>query len=117
MPVDTARAGTGRHAPPDVVWALPLVTAGGALIAAGKLCGGPLARPVLSIGLVASGFIVATGLHLFRNRIRQATGEPGWLLAAALVVLGFAAALLCDSAGALVALDGLHAGLSVAAGN
>jgi hypothetical protein len=115
MPVDTARV-PGRHAVSDFAWALPLAIAGTALLAGGKLFGGPLALPVLSIALLAAGFAVAAGLYLLRRHVRQGASESAWLLAAALVLLGFAGALLSDGNAALIALDGMHTGLTVAAG-
>jgi hypothetical protein len=115
MPVDTARVGTERQTVSVIPWTLPLAFAGGALIAAGRLVGGPLVLPVLSLMLVAAGFLVAASLFLFRRHIRRASAEPAWLLAGALVLLGFAASLLSDSDGALVALDGMHAASTVAA--
>jgi hypothetical protein len=114
MPVDTARVGTESTAP-NFSWALPIVVIGGALVAAGRLFGGPLALPAISFGLLAAGFVVAASL-LLRRRMAQANAEPAWLLAGALVLLGFVAALLSDGDGALIALDGMHAPPTVAAG-
>ena len=115
MPVDTARLGAGSAAP-NFSWALPIVIVGGALVAAGRLFGGPLALPATSFGLLAAGFVVAASLLLFRRRTGRANREPAWLLAGALVLLGFVAALLSDGDGALIALDGMHAAPTVAAG-
>jgi hypothetical protein len=110
MPV-TARVGT------DVVGVLPLTIAGVALLAIGKFFGGPLALPMLSIALLGAGFVIAAALYFRRRSVPQQTAEPAWLIAGALVLVGFAAALLSDGDGALVALDGLHSGLTLAAGN
>jgi hypothetical protein len=113
MPVDTARLSTGSTAP-NFSWVLPIVIVAGALVAAGRLFGGPLALPAISFGLLAAGFLVATSL-LLRRRMGRAA-EPAWLFAGALVLLGFVAALLSDGDGALIALDGMHAAPTVAAG-
>lgn len=115
MPVDTARLGTGTAAP-NFSWALPIVIIAGALVAAGRLFGGPLALPALSLGLLAAGFVVAAALLLSRRRMGQANAEPAWLFAGALVLLGFVAALLSDGDGALIALNGMHPTPTVAVG-
>ena len=111
MPVDTARVGTSEHAPP-LGWILPLALGGAALLAAGRLFGGPLVLPALSLVLLTTGFLVAA-MFLLR---RKTAAAPVWLLAGALVLLGFAAAVLSDGDGALIALDGLRGGSTVAAG-
>ena len=114
-PVDIARVGSERRAAPVLAWGLPLAVAGGALLAAGKLLGGPLALPVLSIALLAAGFLTAASAYLFKGRNQHQTAQSHSVVAGALVLLGFAAALLSDSEGALVALDAIHAGTTVAA--
>ena len=115
MPVDTARVGTSEYAPP-LGWILPLVLGGAALLGAGRLFGGPLVVPALSLVLLVAGFLMAGSLFLMRRGLRQTTVEAARLLAGALVLMGFAAALLNDNDAALVALDGMHGGPRVAAG-
>ena len=87
---------------------LPLLVAGGAVIAAAKLLAGPLALPLLSMLLIGAGFVVAAALLLFGSHIGP--GRNGaWMAAGALVFLGFAAALLSDGPEALAQLERMQA--------
>jgi len=94
--------------PSTLRWVLPLMVAGGAVIASAKLLAGPLALPLLSMLLIGAGFVVAAALLLFGSHIRP--GRNGaWMAAGALVFLGFAAALLSDGPEALAQLDRMQA--------
>lgn len=104
MPADAAHSGDAERRATAVGWTLPLIVAGGVLIAAAKLAAGPLALPLFSMMLLGAGFTIAAVLYGTGSRIGH--GRDGaWLAAAALVFLGFAAALLSDGPGALAQLE------------
>ena len=116
MPVDAAHAATARRSPAELTWLIPFIVAGGTVLAAAKVLGGPLALPTLSVLLLAAGFLGAGAFYAFGPRARHSF-ERAPLLAGALVLLGFAAALLSDGDGVLLALDRIHAANIVASGN
>ncbi|MBX9592202.1 MAG: hypothetical protein K2X43_23160 [Hyphomonadaceae bacterium] len=103
MSADTAK----KHDPTSLGWMLPLLVAGGAFIVLAKLLAGPLALPLISLLLVTSGFLVATALLLTGSRIGK-SHTTAWVIAGALVFLGFAAALVSDGHDALARLERLH---------
>jgi hypothetical protein len=96
---------------------LPLLVAGGAAITLANLLAGPLALPLLSMLLLGAGFVVASALFLAGSRIGKGH-KTAWMLAGALVFLGFAAALLSDGPEALAQLERMQAhGIASAAKN
>jgi hypothetical protein len=106
MPVDIARVGRANREPTaNLAWVVPLTVAAAALLVAAKLLAGPLALPVLSIGLLCAGFGLAAALYVSGSRDRQGA----WHAAGGLVLLGFAAALLSDGHEALIQLERLQA--------
>lgn len=105
MSTDTANTATlSKNNPATLGWMLPLLVAGGAVIALAKLLAGPLALPLLSMLLLGAGFVLAAALMLAGRRIGQSLGSA-WVAAGALVFLGFAAALLSDGPEALAQLE------------
>lgn len=108
MPVDAAHTETAARHPATLGW-MPLLLAGaGAVLLAAKALGGPLALPALGLLLLISGFAVAAALYV--AGVRTGPGHNGaWLAAGALVLLGFAAALLSDGQEALAQLERLQA--------
>jgi len=112
MSADAAK----KHDPAPLGWMLPLLVAGGAFIALAKLLAGPLALPVLSLLLVGTGFLVAAVLLLTGSRIGR-SHKTAWVIAGALVFLGFAAALLSDGHEALARLERMQAHGIASAGN
>lgn len=111
MSTDTANcAALSKNNPATLGWVLPLLVAGGAVITLVNLLAGPLALPLLSLLLLGAGFGLAAALLL--------TGQGGgtaWIVAGAVVFLGFAAALLSDGPEALAQLDRLQTTHSIAA--
>ena len=117
MPADAAHTATGtRHDPATLGWMLPLIVAGGVLIAAAKLFAGPLTVPLLSMLLLGAGFSVAAALLVMGSRLGQGR-NPAWMAAGALVFLGFAAALLSDGPEALAQIERMQTHSIAAAGN
>ena len=109
MPTGTAaRRDVGRGAPGATGW----MVAGVVLLAAAGLSSLllPEALVLLATGstLVLAGFAVA-GVLLLAGRRMHRDPAMGWDAAAALVFLGFAAALLADTGAALTALAELRA--------
>ena len=106
MPVDAAHAGSARQeATAPLAWIALLAFAAAALLVAAKLYAGPMALPVLSIGLLAAGFVLAAALYVSGSHSRQGA----WHAAGGLVFLGFAAALLSDGPEALLQLERMQA--------
>lgn len=99
-----------------LAWVLPLVVAGVALVAAAKIWAGPLALPLLSMLLIGSGFVLAAALLLFGAHTRQ-DRNGAWMVAGALVFLGFAAALLSDGHETLAQIERMQARSVAAATN
>lgn len=116
MPTDVANTRTPtRETPAALQTMVPLIIAGGAFIALAKLLAGPLALPLLSLLLLAAGFILAAVLFLSGSRIGT-SHATAWTIAAALVFLGFAGALLSDGHEALALLERMHTqGIATAA--
>ena len=83
---------------------LPLLVAGGATITLANLLAGPLALPLISLLLLGAGFLVAAALFVAGSRIGK-HHKTAWLVAGALVFLGFAAALLSDGPAALAQIE------------
>jgi hypothetical protein len=79
-----------------------------AALASSLLLPAPLVLLATGSALVTIGFAVAAGLLLTGHRMGR-DGTAGWEMAAALVFLGFAAALLADAGEALTALAELKA--------
>jgi hypothetical protein len=77
-------------------------------LASSLLLPAPLVLLAIACVLVTIGFAVAAGLLLTGHRMGR-DGTAGWDMAAALVFLGFSAALLADPGEALVALAELKA--------
>lgn len=115
MSTDTANcAALSKNNPATLGWVLPLLVAGGAVITLVNLLAGPLALPLLSLLLLGAGFGLAAALLLTGQRVGQGRGTA-WVVAGAVVFLGFAAALLSDGPEALAQLDRLQTTHSIAA--
>lgn len=71
-----------------------------------------LVLPAIAILFVAAGFATAAGLFLAGYRL-GADGHHAWDVAALMVFVGFAAAILADTGGALATLDELAATFTV----
>lgn len=116
MSADTVNTATlSKNNPATLGWMLPLLVAGGAIITLAKLLAGPLALPLLSMLLLGAGFVLAAALMLAGHRIGQSRGTA-WVVAGALVFLGFAAALLSDGPEALAQLERMQTHSIAAAG-
>lgn len=112
MSADTVNTATlSKNNPATLGWMLPLLVAGGAIITLAKLLAGPLALPLLSMLLLGAGFVLAAALML----AGQSRGTA-WVVAGALVFLGFAAALLSDGPEALAQLERMQTHSIAAAG-
>lgn len=111
---DTRPARTNRSI--TLAWVLPLVVAGMALVAAAKIWAGPLALPLLSMLLIGAGLVLAAALFLLGARTGQ-DRNGAWMLAGALVFLGFAAALLSDGQETLAQIERMQARSIAAAAN
>jgi hypothetical protein len=102
-----ARYGANRLSPGTVGWAI----AGAALcvtaLASSLLLPEPLVLLATGSVLATAGFAVAAVVFLAGRRLGR-DGATGWDAAAALVFLGFAAALLADTGAALTALAELR---------
>jgi hypothetical protein len=115
----TPAGGAARHAaglvPVSVGWTI----AGGALCAtvllASLLLPPSLVLLATGTALATAGFATAAALFLSGRRMGS-DGTAGWDLASSLVLLGFAAALLTDTAEALRALAELGSELKAELG-
>lgn len=118
MSAHAAKTGTvEKHDSATLGWLLPLLVAGGATITLANLLAGPLALPLLSLLLLGAGFLVAVALFLAGSRIGT-RHQTAWIVAGALVFLGFAAALLSDGPEALAQIERMQAhGIASAANN
>lgn len=109
MSAHAVKTGTvAKHDSTTIGWMLPLIIAGGATIALAKVLAGPLALPLLSLLLLGAGFVVAVALLVAGSRIGK-SHKTAWIIAGALVFLGFAAALLSDGPEALALLERMQA--------
>lgn len=105
---DTRTADTrtaAKNDPATLEWMLPLLVAAGAFITLAKLLAGPLALPLISLLTLGTGFGLATALLLAGSRFAQNRSSTAWTIAGALVLLGFAAALLSDGPEALTQIE------------
>lgn len=105
---DTRTADTRTAAKNDFAtleWMLPLLVAAGAFITLAKLLAGPLALPLISLLTLGTGFGLAIALLLAGSRFAQNRSSTAWTIAGALVLLGFAAALLSDGPEALTQIE------------
>jgi hypothetical protein len=103
-----ARYGAARLAPGTAGWTLAGVLLCATALASSLLLPGPLVPLATGSVLVIAGFAVAAALFLAGRRMGR-DGTAGWDAAAAMVFLGFAAALLADTGAALTALAELRA--------
>lgn len=105
---DTRTADTrtaAKNDPATLEWMLPLLVAAGAFITLAKLLAGPLALPLISLLTLGTGFGLAIALLLAGSRFAQNRSSTAWTIAGALVLLGFAAALLSDGPEALTQIE------------
>ena len=72
----------------------------------------PLVMPAIAILLVGAGMGIAAGLHMAGYRL-GADGHHAWDVAGLMVFVGFAAAIMTDSAGALATLDQIAAAYTI----
>jgi hypothetical protein len=108
MPADVhTRQGPG-HNSETLAWALPLLVAGGSFVLLAKLLAGALVLPLFSLLLLTSGFLLATALLIAGCRTHKVS-NAAWVVAGALVFLGFSAALLSDGHESLAELERLEA--------
>ncbi|HEY7550695.1 MAG TPA: hypothetical protein VH913_14405 [Hyphomicrobiaceae bacterium] len=89
-------------------WALAGVSLCAAVTLFSLLLPVPLVLPAAACALALAGFALAAALTLAGRRMGR-DAASGWDAAAALVFLGFAAALLADTGAALTALSELGA--------
>ena len=115
MPGDTARGGDKTDSTvTNFASVLPLTIAAGVAVTAARLLGGPLALPALSLMFIAAGFLAALCAWRWRAEVH---GSSIWLTASALVLIGFAGAVLSDSAAALLQLERLQTDAAMAFGD
>jgi hypothetical protein len=72
----------------------------------------PLVMPAIAILLVGAGMTIAAGLHAAGYRL-SADDHHAWDVAGLMVFVGFAAAIMTDSASALATLDQIAAAYAI----
>lgn len=110
MPVDAAHVWDVRRQASSAGWVIPLTVAAGLLLAAARILAGPLVLPLAAMLLVTVGFGLVAVLY-FTGSSRRGSA---WHIAGALVLAGFAAALLSDGHEALQELGRIETRLAPA---
>jgi hypothetical protein len=88
-------------------WTVAGLAFGAAALLSSLILPPPLVLLAAGSALAVAGFVLAAGLYLAGRRMGR-DGTTGWDAAAALVLFGFAAALLADTGEALTALAELR---------